>query len=241
VEVLRLLAEGSFASFRVPGAMRYQYTYLLPPKLTLIGLAGAALGLADVDLVDLQTTLLVGVVLKELGGQAQDLWRYVKLKTGGTPELAVVTRELLYRPVYWIYYALLDGKSSGELSLDNLSESFGDPAYPLTLGRSDDMIVLKEITKVDLRMADRSVYYKNTVLPFSYREVKSELEPRLLSEREQVQLPQVIKIPSRYKYDKDGTRQVADYLKRTIVFGLGVRVVQGEPGWSDTDRNFYLL
>jgi len=238
LQALRLDVEGDFNSFRVGYSLQYQRTYLFPPKPTLIGLLGAALGLEDTQLAPFYKDVKVGVILRRHQGFTKDLWGITKLKTAGKAEHAVVVREMLHRPKYWIYYSPSD--ASGLVKLPDIEDAFINPAYPLTLGRSDELIMIKAHCITDLKPAKQATYYKNTVLPFDYRKRKYDLEKVTASKDRFLELPQVFTLPTAYSHDKTRRRSVEEYAVFTHVFGTGVNLKEVDGGWRDEDRCFFL-
>jgi CRISPR-associated protein Cas5t len=227
--------EGDFNSFRIGQSLQYQRTYLFPPKPTIIGLAGAALGLADNELERLYTDILVGTILNQYQGLARDLWGITKFKTVGT-EHAVVVREMLHRPYYSIYFA----PSKTALSLKELQAAFADPVYPLSLGRSDELVVVKSLRITDLATAKPGACYRNTVLPFDYRKRGYILKKVTEMKHGVLELPQVITIPEVYSYDKTRKRSVTQYRVVTHVFSTGAISKESDGGLRDGERNLFL-
>jgi len=238
LKALRLDVEGDFNSFRVGHLLQYHRTYLFPPKPTLVGLLGAALGLEDTQLAQLYKNVKTGVVLCEYRGFAKDLWGITKLKTAGKTESAVVVREMLHRPRYRIFYA--PSIPSAVIKPQDMEAFFINPTYPLTLGRSDELIMVRSHCITDLQPAERGAYYKYTVLPFDYRKQKYDLEKAPTSRNGLLELPQVFSLPLSYSYDKVRKRRVAEYGVFTHVFSTGVSLKDANEGWRDEDWCFFL-
>lgn len=218
--------------------MQYQRTYMFPPKPTVIGLLGAALGCEDIQLAQLYDTILAGIILRSYEGLARDLWGITKLKAGRSAEHAVVVREMLHHPTYSMYLA----PSSGALKLEDMKAAFANPAYPLTLSRSDELIVVRASKIANLESAPKDAYYRNTVLPFDYRKHGHALEKVDTSSRI-VEIPQVFRLPMAYSYDKTRRRKVARYEVFTHVFGTGVTfkdLRERYGGWRDGSNYFFL-
>jgi len=232
MRALRLCVKGSFNSFRLPQEMRYQSTYMYPPKTTVIGLVGAALGLEDKKLEKIYDKILIGIILDGMGGKARDLWRIRKLKRT-SEEKAVVIREMLYNPVYWFYFSFV----SKEFNLEMLKEAFHNPVYPLTLGRSDELILVDSLDVVELCKAEKNVHYKWTVLPFDYKDKNYKFEEVDLSEPFSV--PQVFKIPTGFEYSK-GRRVPKNEKKFTHIFDIGLKF-EDCAGWKDCDKCFFMF
>ena len=233
MQALRLYIEGDFNSFPFPKEMKYQRTASFPPKTTLIGLMGAAIGLKEKELEELYDSVLVGIVMESLGGTAKDLWKIIKPKSG-EDESAVITREILYNPVYWLYFA-----PQPRYKCDELKEAFFNPAYPLTLGRSDELILIRygAIETVDLKEAEIDACYRHTVLPFDYREEEYEFEE--VPSGTPFKIPQTFKIPTRFEYKK-GVRKEKELRIFTYVYNLGLKFTKIR-GWSDGERNFFMF
>jgi len=235
LQALRLDVEGDFNSFRVGHLLQYQRTYLFPPKPTLIGLLGAALGLEDWQLTSLYEDVWASVILCQRHGFARDLWGITKIKTSGKTEHAVVVREMLHCPSYRIFFA----PKSCSVKLPDMKAAFANPAYPLALGRSDELVVIKTCGVSDLQPASRGAWFRHTVLPFDYRKRRCILEKIGVSTGGILELPQVFRLPVAYSYDKDRKRRVTRYDLFTHVFGTGVSL-DSEEGWCDDGKSFFL-
>jgi len=231
MQALRLHVIGSFNSFRMPQEMRYHGTYLFPPKTTLVGLLGAALGLEDRKLGRLYDSTLIGIVMEKFEGRVRDLWRITKLKRTEA-ESAVIVREMLFNPVYWFYLS----SSLEEYQLEKLKKAFYDPVYPLTLGRSDELVSVRSIEIVNLQEAENDMCYKWTVLPFDYREKKYKFEEIDFSKP--ITVPQVFQLPRSFEYGRD-KRVPENVLFCTHVYDVGVRFDECR-GWRDGDRCFFM-
>ena len=118
------------ASFRNPDFQNFQKTFPLPPPTTVVGLAGAALGLspAAAQAFFEQAPFRMGV-RGAARGQARDLWKYRTL-----PGRSVITRELLIDGWFQIVFG-----STDHALVRQLAASLEAPAQALTLGQSDSM------------------------------------------------------------------------------------------------------
>lgn len=130
------------ASFRDPNTHLYQESILAPPPTTLVGIAGAALGLGFKDALTYfkEGSISVGCILKSQG-KGKDLWNYSKIK-GKEVIKAILMRQFLYDIHADIFYACDDMRR-----IEELCNAFNNPRYALTLGNSDDLV---KITKVEL-------------------------------------------------------------------------------------------
>jgi hypothetical protein len=211
---------------------------MFPPKPTVIGLVGAALGLEDKQLESLYTEILTAVSLLTHDGFARDLWGITKFKSGADTEHAVVVREMIHEPNYWIYFAMPE--ASSKFKLEDLERAFTDPTYPLSLGRSDELVLIKSSNLLDLRPTNQGACYRHTVLPFDYRKRRYDLEKVNESNHGILELPQVFTVPIAYSYDKTRKRTVAQYQVFTHVFGTGLISRQADGGLQDGERCVFL-
>ncbi len=215
--------------------LKYHRTYYVPPKTALVGLLGAAIGLEDAELVDLYDSILTNAILADYYGTASDLWLITKLKTGGEPETSPIIREMLIEPQYWIYYAVRDSK----IDLDKIANAFNDPIFALSLGRSDELIEVKKIMKVDLQH-DTNEYFRNTILPFNYKDFFGGYEKLSLRKGQTFNLPQILSIPISFVIDDNRVRKPSKYLQVTLVYDIGVKIHGRKDGWVDEERRFFL-
>ena len=218
--------------------MKYQRTYHVPPKTTLIGLLGAALGLEDVELENVYKSVVTNAILISSKGLAHDLWSITKLKTQAKPERAPVLREIMLEPVYWIYYMVLN-KENG-FTVEEISNAFNDPRYALSLGRSDELIRVLDNDVIELEQASSNLYYKNTILPFNYREFFNGFERMNVTKGQVLNLPQLVSVPVSFTFERGRIRKPSKYETITLVYDVGVRIKQRKDGWIEDERNFFL-
>lgn len=233
MQALRCLIEGSFCSFRLWEQARYQQTYWLPPKTTVIGFLGSALGLADWQLEEWYDKVLVGVVLDGWKGFAYDLWQFSKLKKSKEHETAVVVRELVFRPRYAIFFA-----SDNLDDLMRLKAALVDPVYAPCFGRSDDLALILACELIPLRHVEKEFWLRWTLVPCDVYEEGWLLEP-LTNVARPARPPRVERMPVRFKYAADGSRE-AEVKECTQVFNWGCKPFRPEVVWSDGERCFYL-
>lgn len=125
-------------SFRNPEFQNFHKSFELPPPTTIIGMAGAALGLSPKkaqEFFDNQFEYGISGIHR---GKSNDLWKYRKLK-GKDFISDVLTKELFFEAKYFIVF----GHKRKE-KLSELKNAFMNPVYALTLGNSDELVkVLK--------------------------------------------------------------------------------------------------
>jgi len=148
MDALRILIEGWTASFRYPSFISgYQPTLPAPPISTIYGLISAAKG----ELVGPED-LSAGYVF-ECESKATDLETIYELSPNLRAKSNVIKREFLFNPRLYLYIK--------DLSYE---QYFKKPHYPLLLGRSTDLAIVKEIKKVRLYEKE-NVDVGKTILP----------------------------------------------------------------------------
>ncbi|MCK4797541.1 MAG: CRISPR-associated protein Cas5 [Spirochaetes bacterium] len=132
------------STFRNPDFQNFHKSFMLPPPTTLVGLAGAALGLSPKASQDFFTgeSIKMGVWGKT-SGMTSDLWKFRNLK-GKKFEPGIVQRELLFHNRFILTY-LSDNKDKIKL----LKQSFANPKYALTLGNSDSLAFVHNIKLIE--------------------------------------------------------------------------------------------
>lgn len=128
------------ASFRNPEFQNFHKSFRLPPPTTLIGLAGAAMGLspkAAQDFFDLNP-FRAGVTGRA-EGMMRDLWKYDTM-----PGRSVITRELFANTHFWIAFG-----SPDEALVQQIKEAFKNPAYALTMGTSDSLAKVATVQLIE--------------------------------------------------------------------------------------------
>lgn len=235
MKVLCVTLRAPVASFRRPLEHTYQRTLPLPPPTTILGVAGAALGLSDRELWApgsiLQHTR-VSAWMEVEPSRARDLWTVLKLKGGKIAERSPYFRELLFFTRYTLVYG------DEERILAALYDAFQDPAYPLSLGREDELALVEEIAWEEA--VETEPVFKGTVIPGNIREMH--LRVRL---REGVGLrlepPVVESLPIRFSVDARGIRHPEEVQPFSFL-SLDTEVeVPGIRAWKCRGRTFTWL
>lgn len=235
LKAIRLHVRGLLNSFRDPNTHKIHRTFPLPPRTTLIGLAGAALGLSEDIIWQECSNLQVSVVdiskESDIGGvgKAEDLIRYKKYKDSKI-EKSIFVRELLYKPEYLIYYA-----SNDENIIDNLYKSLLNPAYVLSLGRDDEIISIKSVEKIDIRAVD-SGEFEETILPFNPRDEGFEID---INNQKYFEPYSLATLPSTFIV-KNNVRKPSDFKRYTFLKNLKIHLSK-QGGFTDGRYNFFLL
>jgi CRISPR-associated protein Cas5t len=215
--------------------IRYQRSLPLPPKTALCGLLGAALGYDEMKTSELTHRVLVGIIEESKEGTARDLWRISKFMPGAPPEPAVLIREYHVHPRYWAYYSAPDIES-----LQLWKDSFDNPFFPISLGASDDLCVVKHADLVELLKCRSESVFKNTFLPFNYRKRDMKIAKIGMRRGERIDMPQVFPIPTEFEWT-DGTRNGINVKSFTYVPSIGVIFSDVQGAWSDGERSFFMF
>ena len=246
LKAIRLRVKGNFNSLRVQTDIRYQRAFHVPTKTTLIGLLGAAIGLDESEIEQLYSLIQTNAFLQRYSGTANDLWLITKIKLDALnkPESSLVTREMLFEPNYTIYY-IIDSNPEVEKDIEynDIISAFNDPEFPLTLGRSDEMIEISDKPKtIELTSphSDAVHYSKNTVLPFNYKDHFGGYEKVRIQKGYAFNLPQVLTVPTSFKISKEGIRRPSSYQQVTLVYDTAVKIVNRIDGLVDDEDQRYI-
>lgn len=197
--ILIVTLRAPVASFRRPLDHNYQRTLLMPPPTTLIGIAGAAMGISDRALWAPDSPLRqlkVSVWIHEEPGRARDMWTVLKIKGGKIAERSPYFRELLFFTRYTLLYG------GDEHLLSHLEHAFRDPAYPISLGREDELALMEEI-RMDEAVAGEP-RFRGTVLPVDIRQVPG--LRMVLRPGSRFEPPTVERLPLAFTVDARGVR-----------------------------------
>ncbi len=229
--ILAVSVRAPVASFRRPLDHNYQRTLPMPPPTTLVGIAGAALGLSDRELWTPDSPLRglkVSVWMDEEPGRARDMWTVLKVKGGKIAERSPYFRELLFFTRYTLFYG------GEEALLEELAKAFWDPAYPLSLGREDELLVVEEVKLTEVREGEPS--FRGTVLPGDIRQMPG-LRP-VLREGAVFEPPVVEMLPPGFTVDSRGVRSPLPPVPVSFLpFGVELEV-PGLQAWWWGERAF---
>lgn len=188
------------ASMRDPGGQLYHSCLPLPPFSTLVGVAGAAMGMTFEQAMQFfrSASILTGVIGRS-SGNGRDLWKYNKIAGPNDVKGDIVNREFLSGFRVNLFYA------SDHLEvMEKMRVGFLDPVYCLTLGSSDDLAVIHSVSSIlDNVLTTELSLVKDTLVfsdisgkyDFDWESIKS--SP--VSER--IRGPLVKKLPVDYVFD----------------------------------------
>ena len=214
------------ASFRDPGGQLYHGTLPLPPVSTIIGIAGAALGKSFQQSWKLFQGNDIKVGVKDITrswrrmspGKGLDLWKYRKIVTNEVRS-DVLKREFLFRPVYRLYYSCENIET-----LKGLNQAFLSPAWALTLGTSDDIARIEEVSPIEtIEQIEGGVKELNyCLMPGDISDNYSFDWEKIIRNspiRSSLELPLVKQLPIEFVFNSDGERKGCRYKPFTFLSG----------------------
>lgn len=234
------------ASFRSPETHTFHKTLPLPPKTTIIGMMGAAMGLSLEEIHNLveDQGFLVGVYGFNKG-LMRDLWNYRKL-TGkeknytendikNRKQYSILIREYLFDNLFIFYFGCNELEK-----LEHLRSAFLSPVYPLTVGNSDDLFKICEIGDITEEKECKLNKFEYTVLPGNMsRFYKNDIDFSQLPIVKTVNTPQVFLLPTRFTFEGK-ERRVSERQKFTFI-STPVKLKIEIDGYTVNGRNVVLL
>jgi len=199
------------ASFRVPETHTFHQTLPLPPPTTLIGLSGAALGLALPSAYQFMKEhgIKVGVYGTHRG-RIRDLWNYRKLtnKSYSVEDVknrmhySVLIREYLFDNEFFFYYGAED-----RAALEQVHAAFHAPIYALTAGNSDDLLKIRRISPIIDFISEPLAQFEHTVIPGDFSRVHRPVVDFLkLPITQTFSTPQVFQLPTGFTFEGEQRR-----------------------------------
>lgn len=193
MDAIKIKTVSSFASFKWEKDQKYHRTYEFPPKTTLLGFVGSALGLKEEQIYHkwewngrekpLVDRVEVAVLANKIDGKVKEAWRTIKSKKrkaereievlfleGWTFTRIPIVREQLYRPQYIVYISF----DEGDL-MTHTREKFENPVFPLSLGRDDELVRIESVSIVPLIEPKYPILLHNILLPFNINKVKRDV------------------------------------------------------------------
>lgn len=187
------------ATFRNPEFFNYHKSFLVPPPTTLIGIAGAALGLSpkqaqayfDQDIFEMGAYALTQ-------GIANDLWKYNDFSAG-----SIIQREIMFQNQFVIIYG-----SESQTKVLELEQAFNNPRYCLTMGSSDSLAKVEQVyttTEISNSHTVSHCLLEGNVVDEVINNAQNGLEFSIYSTSD----PIAYQLPVQFNYTKDyGMRKV---------------------------------
>ncbi len=211
--ILSIRGTAVTASFRVPETHTFQKTLPLPPKTTIIGMMGAAMGLTLESAYDyvLQNKIMVSVYGQHKG-TIKDLWNYRKIKNKSYSAEDIknrmhydtLIREYLYDNEFFFYFGSPDHEP-----LKKIREAFASPVYALTVGNSDDLLKICKISEISELNEEGLKQFEHTVVPGDIsKSYKHDINFNNIPITETVFTPQVFLLPTKFVFKGDERRVI---------------------------------
>jgi len=208
------------STFRNPDFQNFHKSYQLPPPTTLVGLAGAALGLSPMKSQEFfeAENWEIGVY-GESKGKAKDLWKFTKdiakrqKNVNQNGAIDILTKEILFFNKFIVVFA-----SENSDKIQKLKTAFEIPKYALTLGNSDS---ITKILKIETSNSfEKSKNVKNCLLDGEIiSEVIENMDNGLDFLIYNTSEPITYDLPIRFKYESEyGTRRI---IKRKEISFVG--------------------
>lgn len=210
------------ASFRNPNFQNFHKTLKLPPPTTIMGLAGAALGLSPLQAQDFfeKDNFKIGVY-GTFEGICNDTWKYNKLTKdlwkhrswSKLPHLFKKKKDIAGGVLIKEYLVgtrfLLAFSCSNKEKLEELFSAFNSPAYALTMGNSDSLALVKSVIQ-DLGLT-KSYHVEHSMIQGDVVNEVMRLAPEKMEfSIYQTAEPMTYDLPIRFEYKSDyGKRAVS--------------------------------
>lgn len=198
------------ASFRDPEFQNFHKTLDLPPPTTIIGLAGAAMGLSPLQAQEFfeSDKIKIGICGSH-EGKCSDTWKYNRRTNEMwkyNPEMdgSVIQKEFLIKNSFFIAFS-----SSSDQILEALFSGFSSPVFALTMGNSDSLAFVKAIHH-DVQTGKSSEVEDCIVEGDIINEVMRLAPEKMVFSIYQTSEPISYDLPTRFDYDGDyGKRSVS--------------------------------
>ncbi|MGI6365397.1 MAG: CRISPR-associated protein Cas5 [Bacillota bacterium] len=173
-----------WCSFRMPYTINVNFSYPVPPPITLYGLMGCALGL-PADSYDLILDMEITVGIENEGEFIETYSRIIKRDPRTPDRRTLVIRQKLLQPVFRLYLL------AEEILAEQVAMGLAAPAFPLSLGESDDILEIDDIGIFPYRTEQACVIdsilpvdcgcqptsnYQTVVLPIAFKRGKRDWE-----------------------------------------------------------------
>jgi len=196
------------ATFRNPEFQNFHKTLPLPPPTTMVGVAGAAMGLSPgaSQMFFEESGFVMGSYCKN-EGTSTDLWKYNDFS-----ERSIILKEILFQN-----YILLVYGSEDHSKMDMLMKSFSNPVYSLTLGNSDSLAKVVAVKEENSTINSDSVancLVEGDVIEEVLSNASNGLDFSIYSTSD----PIAMDLPTRFSYsDEYGMRSVSQRKQFSLI------------------------
>lgn len=245
MKFLRVQCKGSVNSFRQPDFFTYHKTLPLPPKTTIAGMLGSALGISPNEVNKewlIKDRFRVGIVGKN-NGKTNDLWQirkyelkqidaYNKGKEDTPYKTAVIVRELLIASDFVIYFSFVNDED-----YERIFNALRNPKWALSLGREDELIKINHIDILNFEETEEAVFF-NTVISGNINDSKYSIQlENLKNSNLMSQAPSIVKLPIHFEYDNETDVRVSSaFGEFSFIHDLPIKVKQS--AYFDNELNY---
>jgi CRISPR-associated protein Cas5 subtype I-B len=209
-----------YAHFRDPLTLSFHSTLIGPPKPTISGILGAAIGLDEKATIELNHEIKTGLRILRIGGFAKEIALLKNLKT--PPTMTPIMRRFVTTPEYQIFIASTDSSQ-----IERSRSALEGPVYPFYLGNTECLAWIKEISQVmDVKPVTRKIDLYDCVIPMP-KGAKATV--RTDSKESQAQVlypPQTYRTVHSYKWTKRG-RDIESFIRLLMFTGCKVELEKG--------------
>lgn len=128
---LTLNLTGIFSFFRIPYNSLLMDTYQFPPKTTVVGMVGAALGWSEDEFLKNIRNFKYGLIIESSGEMLKETAAIYKNRQA---PIYPITKNMLHKPVYKVFLS-----SDNTSLIKEAGEALKDPEFVLTLGDSENL------------------------------------------------------------------------------------------------------
>lgn len=223
--VFTLKGYAETASFRVAESHTFHQTLPLPPRTTVVGLLGAAIGLQFMDAMAWaeRNQILIGV-WGTANGFMRDLWSFdkIKIEKGKVAKI----KDVLTRESHAGFSLVLALGSPQRDALGQTRRALQRPVYALTLGNSDDLLKVQRVTEI-VEVTERPCEsFEHVWLPGDVLEsCQSDIDLAALNPLETVVAPRVFLLPD--AFEAEATKR--NVVTRRYFTHIGSRVRLTDP------------
>lgn len=216
------------ASFRVAESHTFHQSLPLPPRTTIVGLLGAAMGLEFVEAMAWveRKEIQIGIQGKA-NGFMRDLWSFDKIKIDKGS--IIKSKDVLTREFHVGFSVTIVLGSVHRDTLEAIQASLKRPTFALTLGNSDDLLKVLRVTEITEAAETPCHCFENVWLPGDLLELcQSDIDLDKVSPFQPVVAPRVFLIPD--AFETEGTKRNVTARRYYTHVGSRVRLSEPIPG-----------